>query len=294
MIQKTLDKKRQEQEKLVDAVEEVKLLMDKDEREDIALISNAFPLSVNQVALETNAENRITNTLSEKYGSGVYTEDEIKQICMAYRLRFLPSTKYRAAIPIEVIQELKSTLKKEGFSYLVEGTSLAYERNLYIMAPADMFDIKSTSSRMRERNARLAEVRRLRQQDPALLIKIDDKRYLFVKEWGKSFSPTRRILGFFTSTVERLSILFFLAWAAFTVGLTKLGLVLFDIMTPKNKVNALDVILISVYGIVCLLFIISWICSAKKGFFMNRFKDEEKGWWRVDASYATEYNWRRT
>lgn len=285
MIQKSLDKKIQQEQTMVKSIEEVKLILDKDAMDDMKLINTAFPQSVNQIALQVDADSKITDTLSKKYEGKVYEIHQIKDICMQYRLRFLPSTVYKAVVPIEVVHELKAALKKEGLVHMAKGTEMMYERNLYIMAPAEMFNIEKISEK---KTKRLAEARRLRQLDPALFIRLDSSRFLFVKEWGKSFTPARRILGFFTATRRRLNTLFFLSWLVAVLAAVKGGLLLGESLNPNNIWHFM---ILAMYIVIAAVFLVSWMLHAEAGFFLAKYKSDKEPFWKVDREYATENNW---
>jgi len=293
MIQKKLQEKQENFEKLTNSIEEVKLLMDKDAREDTTLISNAFPRSANQLTFNATEQNQSIKKLSETYGSGVYTTQQIKEICMNYRLRFLPSTAYKGIVPIDVIHSLKRMLQKEGLTHLQSSSQMVYQGNIFVLAPASMFKIKSTKEKIQEQ---LAEARRLKEQDPALFIKLGDNKFLFVKEWGNSFSLARRVLGFFTATQKRLNWLFFSAWLIFVIlGIKGFVEIMSHPSLQKNSPEGGFVFVgLLVYSTSFVVFTVSWLLSSENGFFMSRFKSTRRNWWKVHEDYATENNWNKT
>lgn len=294
MIEKVLNKEKEKSIKLIDEISEVKLLMNADAQEDTALIMNAFPNSSNSVSLEKNEENTRINKLTESYGSGVYTERQVKEICMKYRLRFLPSTYFKGNVPIEAVHKLKEVLKNnKDLNYLIGTNSYSFERNLFIMAPSNMFNISSNSQKARDENAKLRELKRLRELDPALFIKLDNDKYLFVKEWGNSFSTARRMLGALTARVSTLNTLFFLGW------LTFLALVIFGAYQiigfyPSKSTEGIRFIYgcgVFMYFTISIILSISYALPGENGFFMSLYKEYRNDLFKVKDLYATEHNW---
>lgn len=299
MIEKKLNQEQKKSEVLLDAVDEVKMITNGDAMDDIHLITNAFPKSANSFSLEKNAENTNIKKLADDYGSGVYTREQVKKICLNYRLRFLPSTYYKGSMPIEVIHTLKEFIKKKGLTHLEKTNSSLYERNLYVMAPSAMFDIDSNTQKVKREHDKLRELKRLRALDPALFIRLEEDKFLFVKEWGNSFSFPRRILGMLTARLKTLNRLFFLAWVA-TLYVGIKGLLYVNSLFPyitigDNKVlSVVNILALVAYCVALLIILISWMLSGENGFVLTKYKAYRKSFWKIDKEYATENNWNKS
>ncbi len=266
--------------------------------EDISLIMNAFPNSSNSVSLVKNEEVNNVNKLTDEYGSGVYTELQVKEICMKYRLRFLPSTYYKGTVPIEAIHKLKEFIKSnDKLKYLDGANAYGFERNVFILAPTNMFNISSNTQKAKDENAKMRELKRLQEQDPALFIKLEDNRYLFIKEWGNSFSFSRKILGALTAKLSTLNTFFFISWLIFIIagiyGFMQIWNNLPSSINDKGNIINGYLIIYPVYAIIYLYIGISWTSSGSSdgGKVFENLKDWDKPYWKIKNLYATEHNW---
>ena len=90
--------------------------------------------------------------------------DQIKKVCIDYRLRFLDLKYFKGNIPpsaIEMICELEKTHE----------TTL---KGFKIMAPSVLFRLKKTD-------------------DPLLFVPLGNDYYYLIHKWGKDLSPLRRV-----------------------------------------------------------------------------------------------------
>lgn len=295
MIKEKLEQQQQKKFQTLDetsALTDIKLLMDSEATMDLHILQNAFPNSINNNIIIKNGERKHVNELKEIHHGDIYTKSEIKKLCMKYRLRFLPSTLYRGTIPVELIHAIKERCSKENkLSHLENANTNDYERNLFIIAPASMFEIEGINS---VKKAEIAEIKRIKKADPAAFISISDNKYLFLKEWGNSFSPLRRILGAATAKGKTLNILFFFTWLLYTVGLFWLSVSIIGHSITNTGIVSNK--LLFVFGILgfawTLVSSISWVTAPDNGFFMSLIKED--AWWKVDARYTTEYNWNKS
>lgn len=296
MIKKNLDQialKNNSDFQEASSITEVKLLLQQNESEDLSFLQSAFPNSVNSKIVISNSDNEQVKKLSSMHNGDVYTTDQLKSICMKYRLRFLPSTLYKGNIPVDVIHDIRNKMKgDEKLKYLSSGSATIYQRNLFMMAPASMFNIESVVSK---KKAELAEIKRLRDLDPAVFIKVDDDKYLFVREFGNSFSPLRRILGALTAQSQSLNIMFFLGWLLCTYLYKILILTpVFHAFVMAEKGSLAEVGWIFLFLISIVTGSIIAVGAASSGSFsiiLATIKERNKAWFRLDKRFATEYNW---
>lgn len=127
-------------------------------------------------------ENAMRKELRMKTGAqAVLTLEEIKTLCIRYRLRFLPSRKYSGAIDSLTGRKLAEFLNKNGDP----SPEMSASQRLFIMAPADAFDL---------------EITKVQPPDPVLFYRHDDGLYSVIHKWGNDFTVFRRIVGALTSS----------------------------------------------------------------------------------------------
>ncbi len=115
----------------------------------------------------------------------IFHVDQIRQICIDYRLRFLESSIFKNEIPEEAITKIRIMEKEHNTS--LEG--------FRIIAPSKAFHL-------------------LNYDDPLLFVPIGNDYYYLVHQWGTEMNPWRKLLvlpiknlGNFTITSIVLSIL---------------------------------------------------------------------------------------
>ena len=95
----------------------------------------------------------------------IYHIEQIKSICIEYRLRFLDSRYFKAQIPQEAISKIKN-LEKEHDTEL---------KGYKIIAPSKLFKLED-------------------KDDPLLFAPIGNGYYYLIHKWGNDLHPLRRIL----------------------------------------------------------------------------------------------------
>jgi hypothetical protein len=96
----------------------------------------------------------------------IYALEDIKKICIDYRLRFLDSSKFKGAIPYEAICEIKA----------IENNVGADLTDFAIMAPDDMFRLEDCD------------------KDPLLFLKLSENYYYLVHQWGGDLAWYRKLM----------------------------------------------------------------------------------------------------
>ncbi len=150
-------------------INEVYLLLRKSDREDekiqqkIAGENNRFENNFNFDLLETDK---------------IFHIDQIKEICINYRLRFLDSKYFKAEIPGKTIDKIK--LLEEKHNMEIEGFK--------IVAPSKLF--------------KLAD-----KDDPLLFAPIGNGYFYLIDKWGNDLHPLRRILVWPFKNIINLTLL---------------------------------------------------------------------------------------
>lgn len=127
-------------------------------------------------------ENAMRKELRMKTGAqAVLTKEEIRKLCIRYRLRFLPSHMYSGAIDNLTGRKLAEFLNKNGDP----NPEISASHRLFIMAPADAFKLELT---------------KVQPPDPVLFYQHKDGLFSVVHKWGNDFTVFRRIVGALTST----------------------------------------------------------------------------------------------
>jgi hypothetical protein len=115
--------------------------------------------------------------------SKIYHINQIEQICINYRLRFLDSKYFKGKLPYEAISKIK-TLEEEHQTDL---------RGFKIMAPSKLFKLENAD-------------------DPLLFAPIGNDYYYLIHKWGNDLSPFRRIMMWPFKTFENF--VFFVLFSA--------------------------------------------------------------------------------
>lgn len=136
---------------------------------------------------ETNwSENELESTINQldinKLESDrIYYLDDIKQLCINFRLRFLDYELFKGSIPTEAIDRIQK-LEKEHHTNI---------QNLKIVAPSKAFRLKNAD-------------------DPLLFVPLDKNRFYLVYKWGKDLHPFRKLLMWPYKNFENLIFTIFL------------------------------------------------------------------------------------
>ncbi len=117
----------------------------------------------------------------EEFNTKLYTLEEIKDLCIKYRLRFLPSKEFHGKIDEKLGKKLIEYFKERN---IVGTMANEANTNLFILAKKRDFNFNQKEN--------LAPV------NPVLFYQVDTKEgkmYSIVTKWGRSFGIERRILG---------------------------------------------------------------------------------------------------
>ncbi len=108
-------------------------------------------------------------------GSKIFHEQDIKKLCIDYRLRFLDFTLYKGSIPSEAIDKIIA-LEKEHNTEISQ---------LKLVAPSGFFRLKNAD-------------------DPLLFTDLGNDYYYLIHKWGKDLHPLRRLMMWPYKSLENL------------------------------------------------------------------------------------------
>lgn len=146
-------------------------------------------LDVKRIFAENEIERReITSALKRKTSktenplkldlldtSRIFHLDDIKNMCVTYRLRFLDSHFFKGSIPEEVISKIRSLEKKH--QTILE--------NFKVMAPAKLLKLENAD-------------------DPLLFSPLGNDYFYLIHKWGNDLHPFRKVLMWPYKTFENL------------------------------------------------------------------------------------------
>ena len=110
--------------------------------------------------------------------SKIYHVDEIKQICIDYRLRFLDTKYFKGPIPAEALSKIKSLEKEHNLE--IQGFK--------IIAPSKLFKLED-------------------KDDPLLFAPIGNGYHYLIHQWGNDLHPFRKLLMWPFKSIVNLAIL---------------------------------------------------------------------------------------
>jgi hypothetical protein len=185
-IEKELEKVSNEDKQKfnLDPINEVKLLLAGESSEDARILRGLSQNSqFNRIENMRGKQIELEN-LEKDFDGKVYTKEQIQNLCIDYRLRFLQSRLYTGAYDVQVAAKIKEFAK----STLAPIDEYTLGRRYFVMAPKEMFELTT------EKYVSKAELRR--RLDPAIFYQIDENHYRLVHKWGNDFTIFRLIEGF--------------------------------------------------------------------------------------------------
>ncbi len=119
---------------------------------------------------------RIWKQIDKLDPSRIYTLQQIKNLCIKFRLRFLDASLFKGDIPAEAVHKIKQLEKEFGFK--LEGFK--------VIAPKRLFKLSDKDS------------------DPILFLQLSENRFYFIHKWGGDLHRLRSMLAFPLRNVETL------------------------------------------------------------------------------------------
>lgn len=110
--------------------------------------------------------------------SRVYSLNEIENVCIKYRLRFLDTAFFRGNIPTEAINKIKEIENKTGVDL----------KELHIVAPSRRFKLEDCD------------------KDPLLFAHIGNNQFYLIHKWGRDLSWFRKFLVYPLRSIETFAV----------------------------------------------------------------------------------------
>jgi len=149
------------------------LVKNKNSRED--LLEEVNQLFANEENKEAEILKRIEGDpnfnwqlVEQLDAENIYTLDQIRSICVKYRLRFLDSNYFKGEIPFEAVSKIKELEKELGKPL----------NGFKIVAPKELFRLEDKDS------------------DPLLFLQLTENQFYFIHKWGGELNKFRSTLAF--------------------------------------------------------------------------------------------------
>lgn len=128
----------------------------------------------------TTSKGEINNhfNIDKLDSSNIYHIEEIKQICIDYRLRFLDTKFFKGPIPSEALSKIKAIEKVHNLEI----------KGFKIIAPSKLFKLED-------------------KDDPLLFAPIGNGYHYLIHQWGNDLHPLRKLLMWPFKSIVNLSIL---------------------------------------------------------------------------------------
>lgn len=193
-------------------------------RKKPGLIAEVNMLLKREAENEENIVSRITGNNNESEFNlcdfaqeNIYSLDQIKGLCIKYRLRFLDSKVFAGKIPYEAILKVKGLEKRTGKTL----------KNFKIIAPKELFKLKDKDS------------------DPLLFLQLSDDKFYFIHKWGGEINRFRSLLA--SPLRSFMSMFWFLAGVA----------LLFSLLIPTASFDVFAFLFVhsflAICGITCMM-----------------------------------------
>jgi len=255
-IKEELESKRQMSVDKTENVPSVKLLMSGEDGDREILKRTGLDHDIKEAekikGLEIDRKN-----LEDTYKGFVFTEEEIKDICIKYDLRLLPTKHFRGDLDTEVAEKLKA--------FVAEHPEIgAVSESFYIIAPENSFDLEYSDAKPSAKTD-LILVYKVRTERGEL------EKFVFIHKWGKEeFSSLRRLKGIFYESTSSMTSVLMSAW---TVIISTVFGVLFNGFTGEwhQYLNLIWILLMS-FGMSMLTLLIMFNDGDMKLY--NRTSDE--------------------
>lgn len=152
-----------------------------------------------------NPEQPVTVTLSADDEARVFSHEQIRNICIRYRLRFLDSGHFKSEFPYEAISRIHAFESRYG-------QRIGAFR---IVAPDRLFDLENIN------------------KDPLLFAELSDGRYYLVHKWGEDLRWHRRLLAW---PLQRFSNYFISMWVVCFLGSFLLPTQLLHVFNVESEI----------------------------------------------------------
>ena len=139
-----------------------------------------FTLSLQKLLEDLKIKKKNSFNISRLDKNKIFHLNQIKEVCIDYRLRFLDIKYFKNKIPVEALNQIE-LLEKEHDNSISD---------FKIMAPSKLF-------------------RLIRKDDPLLFVPLGNGYFYLVHKWGTDLNPLRKILMWPLKNVKNLFITIF-------------------------------------------------------------------------------------
>jgi hypothetical protein len=155
-IEEKLQRLKNKQSVEVDVLKAVEKILERDTLKDEKILET---INSGSGAVSNSFDFELLET------KNIYHIDQIKAICIDYRLRFLDTKYFKGKLPYEAISKIKDLEKNH--SIVLSGFK--------IVAPSKLFKLENAD-------------------DPLLFAPIGNDYYYLIHKWGNDLSPFRKLL----------------------------------------------------------------------------------------------------
>lgn len=248
-------------------VDDAKLLLSSNAAEEINTLNSIGLNQELRFVQEVKQDLIIRQSSKEKLEREIVHIDDIKRLCLDYRLYMRPAKEYMGTIPPDLGAELTRFCKEKNITLPAH----ADHSKFFIIAPPKMFHGYMNPMRVVGNAANFAiekERERIRKknEDPILVYETEKDYYAVVKSWGQDFTPLRRLYGFFTrkTTMRWMN---FLGKILITYLIVRVGFAQFmfflskDVANNALKIQSIWVILGIIFSLVLVIGLGLWLFS---------------------------------
>jgi hypothetical protein len=136
-----------------------------------------------------NLEN--TNSSAHIPEENLFELNDIKNICIHYRLRFLDAKLFKGHVPFRALLKMRRIEREHDFKF----------KSFKIIAPAELFQLEE------------------KDKDPMLFGQMDNNKFYFIHKWGKDMHPLRKVLVFPFRSIETFIKSIFVVAAAIALSI---------------------------------------------------------------------------
>lgn len=179
-ITKEVIKKRESSKKdAVNIVKETQLLLEGDAQQEREILKKIGLGHQIKKAERVNVIDLERKTFETEYGGEVVMQEhEIKELCIKYDLKFLPTEKFKGHTDLNIGPRIRRFVEKNNIN--------PSKGDFFIMAPGKTFNLEDRPKPVKD-------------SDPILFYKIpnntEERMFVMVHKWGNDFTIFRRLRG---------------------------------------------------------------------------------------------------
>ncbi|MCT4623437.1 MAG: hypothetical protein N4A46_07425 [Schleiferiaceae bacterium] len=132
-----------------------------------------------------------TNSSAHFPEENLFELNDIKNICIHYRLRFLDAKLFKGHVPFRALLKMRRIEREHDFKF----------KSFKIIAPAELFQLEE------------------KDKDPMLFGQMDNNKFYFIHKWGKDMHPLRKVLVFPFRSIETFIKSIFVVAAAIALSI---------------------------------------------------------------------------